>query len=109
MLRTLNLGSGLVFLALLATFATAQQTRVQVDTGVPLPDFQPDAAYLLSTLHIDHLDAGTPENPVDTCMIREGCLAGYGNRTVVRFGTMIWNRGPGDAFLGEFEMSSRRL
>jgi len=101
MFRTflLTLCAALCLLSLIQLASAALQ-KVFVEPGVPLPDFEPDAGYIKSTLHIDILDAGTAENPVDACMIKERCLGGYGNRTVVRFGTAIWNRGPGDATLG---------
>jgi hypothetical protein len=60
-----------------------------------LPDFVPDSDHLQSTLSIDYIDAAQ-----DVCLVNEKCLNGYGMRKILRFATMIHNRGNGDAFLG---------
>ncbi|KAI8803483.1 Lysyl oxidase [Cladochytrium replicatum] len=60
-----------------------------------LPDFEPDSNYLKQTLSIDFVNADA-----DPCLIRENCLSGPGVRKVLRFGTMVHNRGSADAFLG---------
>ncbi|KXS10632.1 hypothetical protein M427DRAFT_36873 [Gonapodya prolifera JEL478] len=80
---------------------TSQQGRTPtaaftVPVTGPLPDFQPDADWLAKTLHIDHID-GTK----DPCLIKEGCVDGPGNRTVLRFDTLVHNNGPGPAHIGE--------
>ncbi|KAI9005565.1 Lysyl oxidase-domain-containing protein [Hyaloraphidium curvatum] len=37
----------------------------------------------------------------DPCLVEEKCLSGTGMRTVLRFGTLIHNLGPGNAVVGE--------
>ncbi|KAJ3042158.1 hypothetical protein HDV00_008044 [Rhizophlyctis rosea] len=69
---------------------------VNPNGGGGLPDFEPDADHLTETLTIDLIDAGA-----DPCLIKENCLQGQGTRTIIRFGTMVHNKGTGDAYLGE--------
>lgn len=40
-------------------------------------------------------------NNADNCMIQEGCIAGYGDREIVRFTTHIKNIGDQDYFIGD--------
>ncbi|KAI8852583.1 Lysyl oxidase [Chytridium lagenaria] len=67
-----------------------------MDDGGLLPDFVPDAGYLAETLSLGFVNADA-----DPCLVNEGCLSGPGMRRVLRFGTMIHNRGPVDAVLGQ--------
>ncbi|KAJ3271371.1 hypothetical protein HK104_004702 [Borealophlyctis nickersoniae] len=60
-----------------------------------LPDFVPDQEHLQNTLSLDYIDAAA-----DPCLIQEKCLGGDGQRTIVRFGSMVHNKGTADAFLG---------
>ncbi|KAJ3016162.1 hypothetical protein HKX48_004184 [Thoreauomyces humboldtii] len=78
----------IVLVALAGSSALGQTVR-------PLPDFLPDSAHAQSTLYIDHVDAAE-----DPCLVNEGCLAGNGTRTILRFGSMVHNIGNGDAYLG---------
>ena len=61
-----------------------------------LPDFEPDGLHLQQTLSIDYIDADN-----DPCLIQERCLEGPGIRKVLRFATMIHNRGTDDVVLGQ--------
>ncbi|KAJ3331602.1 Lysyl oxidase 3 [Blyttiomyces sp. JEL0837] len=70
---------------------------ININTNVQAPllaDFEPDQAYLASTMSMDFVDADA-----DPCLVREGCLSGPGLRRVLRFGTKIHNIGTADAVL----------
>ncbi len=82
------------FVLLLLSSVTAQQLETEVQQG--LPDFQPDSTYLQQTLSIDYVNA-----TMDQCLIAERCLTGKGQRKILRFGTMVHNRGTADAILGQ--------
>ncbi|KAJ3071809.1 hypothetical protein HK102_006369 [Quaeritorhiza haematococci] len=82
-------------LLFLAT-AAINHVAAQPSTGAALPDFEPDEVYLQQTLSIDEVNGDE-----DQCLIQENCISGGGMRTILRFGTMIHNRGLGDAYLGQ--------
>ncbi|TPX32070.1 hypothetical protein SmJEL517_g04782 [Synchytrium microbalum] len=52
-------------------------------------------AYESRTIIIDYMDAES-----DLCLIHENCLSGTGRRKILRFSTMVHNRGTADAVLG---------
>ncbi|KAJ3122723.1 hypothetical protein HK098_002518 [Nowakowskiella sp. JEL0407] len=68
---------------------------VNAAPGSVLPDFNPDSTYLRQTMSIDYVNADA-----DPCLINEKCLSGRGMRKVLRFGTMVHNKGTADAVLG---------
>jgi hypothetical protein len=86
-----------IFHSLLLFISTflAHVSSQQVPSHVPLADFHPDSKYLYNSLYVDHINATR-----DACLQKEGCLLGPGTRKVIRFGSMIWNLGTGDAILG---------
>ncbi len=57
------------------------------------PDLAVDQNLLINSLSI-----GT--QAADVCAVQEGCLNGYGNRTVINFSTRIDNVGNADYFIG---------
>lgn len=59
------------------------------------PDLEVDANELETSMYVDNLTVG-PNN----CYISEGCLAGYGNRRLIRFSTHIRNIGNQDYYIG---------
>jgi hypothetical protein len=61
----------------------------------PAPDLAIDVPMLHSSLYLDSL----PVNNGD-CYVNEGCLAGYGERHILRFSTHIRNIGTQDYFIG---------
>jgi hypothetical protein len=59
------------------------------------PDLAIDQAQLISTMYLDSMTVGNGD-----CYVNEGCLAGYGQRRLVRFDTHIRNIGNQDYFIG---------
>jgi hypothetical protein len=61
----------------------------------PGPDLAVDANELETSMYADNLSVGQTN-----CYISEGCLAGYGNRRLIRFSTHIRNIGNQDYYIG---------
>lgn len=59
------------------------------------PDLTIDENYLQSTIQVSSITVGEGD-----CYINEGCLNGYGQRELIRFGTRIDNIGNLDYFIG---------
>ena len=68
----------------------------QNDTTCKGPDLIMLADPIRKTMNIDHINAD-----LDPCLINEGCLNGFGKRTVLRFDTYISNIGDQDYFIGK--------
>jgi len=60
------------------------------------PDLVVDRDYLVNTITMDGIFVEDGD-----CYIQEGCVAGSGNRNIMRFGTLIGNIGSADFILGE--------
>lgn len=65
------------------------------NTGVG-PDLVVDRDYILTSLHMDTISVEEGD-----CYIQEGCVAGAGDRKVMRFSTLIGNIGSADFILGQ--------
>ena len=61
----------------------------------PSPDLAIDVPMLQSSLFMDSLPVSNGD-----CYVNEGCLAGYGERRILRFSTHIRNIGNQDYFIG---------
>lgn len=61
----------------------------------PAPDLVIMEPELASSMYRDNINAGNGD-----CFVAEGCLAGYGNRELIRFTTHIKNTGDLDYFIG---------
>ncbi|MCW3127661.1 MAG: hypothetical protein JWO03_3319 [Bacteroidetes bacterium] len=61
----------------------------------PAPDLAIDVPMLHSSLYLDSLNVNNGD-----CYVNEGCLAGYGERRLLRFTTHIRNIGNQDYFIG---------
>lgn len=66
------------------------------DNGTcPLPDLSIDQAYLTDSIEVVDQEFGP-----NACSITEGCVAGPGNRHLLKFSLRSPNTGDGDLFLG---------
>lgn len=61
----------------------------------PAPDLVIMEPALANSMYRDQINAGNGD-----CYVAEGCLAGYGNRELIRFSTHIKNTGELDYFIG---------
>ncbi len=61
----------------------------------PAPDLAVDGNALEASMYVADLSVGQTN-----CYISEGCLAGYGNRRLIRFSTHIRNVGDQDYYIG---------
>lgn len=61
----------------------------------PAPDLVIDEPELANSMYRDNENAANGD-----CFVAEGCLAGYGNRELIRFSTHIRNVGEIDYFIG---------
>ncbi|MEY4927856.1 MAG: hypothetical protein RI894_2292, partial [Bacteroidota bacterium] len=61
----------------------------------PMPDLKVLQPQIVNTLHLEYV------NNADQCLVGEGCMAGYGQRELLRFDTHIENIGGADFYLGQ--------
>ena len=61
----------------------------------PNPDLIIVESQVRSSMYLDQVNANN-----DPCSVTEGCLTGYGTRTVIRFDTYIKNVGLADYYIG---------
>jgi hypothetical protein len=61
----------------------------------PAPDMALDGVELKNSLYLDTLAVGNGD-----CYVNEGCLAGYGQRRLIRFSTHVRNIGTQDYYIG---------
>ncbi|MFN8285522.1 MAG: lysyl oxidase family protein [Chitinophagales bacterium] len=64
----------------------------------PAPDLAVDQNELETSMYVDNINAGAVN-----CYVGEGCLAGYGNRRIIRFSTHIRNIGNEDYYIGPMD------
>ncbi len=64
----------------------------------PAPDLAVDQNELETSMYVDNINAGSVN-----CYVGEGCLAGYGNRRIIRFSTHIRNIGNEDYYIGPMD------
>ena len=70
----------------------------------PAPDLAVDQDMLRSSMYSDNLVVANGD-----CYVNEGCLAGYGNRRLIRFTTHIRNIGDLDYYIGTPDSSNSQF